>query len=425
VNNSHSAKGSRFIFLLAFIIGAQPMATDLYLPAMPDLAKGLADWSIKGLSFSSTSSLTFFTLFYGLGQVAGGQWVDRYGRRASLLASLAVYVLSGMGCTYASNMAWLLALRSMQGLATATIVVSARAALRDTYSVEEAPRMMAQLFIRMGVIVVLCPLLGGWIASHGGWRVSLGVMTAYGAALWTWVYWQFPETRPSMVQPSTMHRAAADLPVPLTALALLHTVWQSASFRLWTLVASFTIAGVFTFLTITSHLFIGYLGWTASHYSWALMGAAVVFVLSNLLCNQLLKHYTKMTIAKLGAGLSLAGGIALCAVSWAFGQAHIGQSHSAMPLALLLSHYVFQLGHGMLQSCAMTGAVEDFPHMAGRAAAWSGLIMMVVAFAVSQTAASFVNVQHTNGVWPWAISIFVCGGTLAVLVAKMKSTMRI
>ena len=399
-----------FVFLLAFVIGAQPMATDLYLPAMPDLARALPEVTLWGLSFASTSTLTFFTLFYGLGQVMGGQWVDRYGRRASLLASLAIYVLCGLGCSLAPNMAWLLALRSVQGLAVATIVVAARAALRDSYSVLDAPRAMSQVFIRMGVIVILCPLLGGFIATHGGWRATLVAMTIYGTLLLAWVVLRFPETSPAKERGLV---GAA----PIKGWQLVQALWRSRHFRLWTLAAAFTISGVFTFLTITSHLFIGLFGWSPSHYSWVLTGGAIVFVLSNVACTRLLQKYSPVRIAKLGAALSLGGA---CIQLAGIGLMATGAIAIPLPALLLVGHYTYQMGHGMLQSCAMTGAVADFPHMAGRAAAWSGLVMMVMAFVISQTAASFVNAAHTHGVWPWTLTLLLCGTVLVGVTSRLR-----
>jgi DHA1 family bicyclomycin/chloramphenicol resistance-like MFS transporter len=399
------------VFLLALVIGAQPIATDMYLPAMPDLAKSLPEAVLWGVTFASTSTLTFFTLFYGLGQVMGGQWVDRYGRRRSLLVSLMVYVLCSLGCTFAPSLVWLLVLRAVQGFSVATIVVAARAALRDSFSAEEAPRAMSQIFIRMGVIVVLCPLIGGWLATHGGWRVTLATMTLYGALLLAWVAWRFPETASIQTEATLL---------PTRGWTLVTTLWKNRHFRLWTLAAAFTISGVFTFLTITSHIFIGLYGWSPSHYSWVLVGAACVFVTSNLICKRLLKTHTPIRIAMLGATLSLGGA---CIQLVGMGLLAANKVAIPLPVFLLLGHYTFQLGHGMLQSCAMTGAVADFPHMAGRAAAWSGLTMMVFAFAISQTAASFVNTEHTYGVWPWTLTILFCGVTLVLLTRRMQATM--
>ena len=170
-----------WVLLLALIIGAQPIATDLYLPAMQDLAGSLDAATVFGFTLGSTSTLTFFTLFYGLGQVAGGEWADRFGRRPTLVAALAIYTLCGLGAIFAPTMAYLLVLRSIQGLATATIVVTARAAIRDRYSVADAPRVMSQIFTKLGIVVVLCPVVGALLATHGGWRVALAAAALYGA----------------------------------------------------------------------------------------------------------------------------------------------------------------------------------------------------------------------------------------------------
>jgi len=394
--------------MLAFIIGAQPMATDMYLPALPNLALDFPVIVWWGLTFGSTSTLTFFTLFYGLGQVMGGHCVDHYGRRRSLLMSLLVYAVCALGCTVATSLLWLLVLRSVQGLAVATMVVAARAALRDSFSVEDAPKAMAQIFIRMGVIVILCPLIGGWMATYGGWRATLAVMTLYSVLLLGWLLLRFPET--AVVRADT---------ASVKGIFLVRTLWADRRFRLWTLAAAFSISGVFTFLTITAHIFIDLYKWSPSNYSWVLVGAACVFVASNLMCQRLLKTRAPLDIAQLGAMLSLGGA---CIQLIGMGLLAVQVAVIPLPVFLLVGHYTFQMGHGMLQSCAMTGAVADFPHVAGRAAAWSGLTMMVFAFVISQTAASFVTPVHTYGAWPWTFTILFCGATLMFLIRRMKAT---
>ncbi len=406
-NVTHSYASSAFVFLLALIIGAQPIATDLYLPAMPDLAKDVPAAALGGLVFSSASTLTFFTLFYGLGQVMGGQWADRYGRRRSLLVALAVYTVCGLVGALVTNMVAVLAVRAVQGAATATIVVTARAAIRDSYSVAEAPHTMTAVFMRLGIVVVLCPIVGAFLAMHGGWRATLWAMAAYGAALWVWCAWRFVETRPQSHHPDA---------TSMTTWRLLRTLWASPSFRIWTLITSVTISGIFTFLTVSSHLFIGLMHFSPYAYGAVLVGGAVTFVCSNVLCARLLKTYHSPLIARLGAGLSLAGG-----VIQVLGASVLAPSSGVLfPVVLIVGQYTYALGHGMLQSCAMAGSTADFPHMAGRASAWSGLTMMVTAFFVSQIAASFVNPAHTYGVWPWSLTLLVCGMVLVMLTRQLK-----
>jgi DHA1 family bicyclomycin/chloramphenicol resistance-like MFS transporter len=388
------------------------MATDLYLPAMSDLSSGLPDLAIGSLLLSSTSTLTFFTLFYGLGHLLGGYCVDRFGRRPCLLVSLLGYTVCACGCVVAPNLACLLILRALQGIATATIVVTARAAIRDSYSVQDAPRAMAQVFTRFGVVVVLCPMLGAFLATQGGWRATLAAVALYGALLLAWCIWQFDETQPPVSK--TAHP-------DVRGWQLLKTLWASPSFRQWTLITSTTMSGIFTFLTISSHLLIGWMALSAYVYGAVLMGGALTFFFSNVLCTRLLRRYSVEQIAALGAALSLGGGAVYLLAAWA-GSAGAVSTGYLMSL-VLMGQYLYVLGHGLLQPCAMAASTADFPHKAGSASAWSGLIMMVVAFVVSQTAASFVSTAHTYGLWPLALSIFACGVTLVFLAAKIKSTM--
>ena len=83
--------------LLTLLLAAQVVATDLYLPAMPHIAADLAVGAGK-----VQSTLTVFVLAFGLSQLLAGPLVDRYGRRATLLWGLGLYVGAAVGAAMAS-----------------------------------------------------------------------------------------------------------------------------------------------------------------------------------------------------------------------------------------------------------------------------------------------------------------------------------
>ena len=61
-----------FVLLLPLLLAAQPVATDSYLPALPEIARDLG---------SASASLTAFVLAFGIAQLACGPLSDRVGRQ--------------------------------------------------------------------------------------------------------------------------------------------------------------------------------------------------------------------------------------------------------------------------------------------------------------------------------------------------------
>ena len=95
-----------FTLMLMLLLAAQPIATDLYLPALPAIARDI------GLA---TSSLTLFVLAFGFGQLLNGPLADRFGRRPVLLTGLALYVLASLAAALSPSVQWLAACRGGRG----------------------------------------------------------------------------------------------------------------------------------------------------------------------------------------------------------------------------------------------------------------------------------------------------------------------
>ena len=66
----------RYIILLALLLGSQPVATDLYLPALPAIAAELGNPAL---------TLTGLMLAFGFAQLILGPMSDRYGEVSDAL----------------------------------------------------------------------------------------------------------------------------------------------------------------------------------------------------------------------------------------------------------------------------------------------------------------------------------------------------
>ncbi|WP_345799234.1 MFS transporter [Ramlibacter sp. H39-3-26] len=84
------------ILVLALLLGIQPITTDIYLPALPQLTEGL------GTTVSQAQlTLSALMLAFGVSQLAWGPLSDRFGRRPILLWGVAAYTFASLGCVLA------------------------------------------------------------------------------------------------------------------------------------------------------------------------------------------------------------------------------------------------------------------------------------------------------------------------------------
>ena len=90
----------RTLLILSLLMAFGPLSTDLYLPALPTLARALrAGQDQMALTLSS------YLIGFSCGQLLWGPIGDRYGRRAPVAAGLALFILGSAGCGAATT-AW-------------------------------------------------------------------------------------------------------------------------------------------------------------------------------------------------------------------------------------------------------------------------------------------------------------------------------
>jgi DHA1 family bicyclomycin/chloramphenicol resistance-like MFS transporter len=346
------------IVLLSMLLGIQPVATDLYLPALPAIkAEFGADLAQAQLTLSA------LLLAFGSSQLVWGPLSDRFGRRPILLWGLATFTLAGLGCVLANSMHALIVWRALQGAAMGAVVMCARAIVRDLYTPETGAGVMSKAFTGLGLLACMSAPLGGLLTDLWSWHAAMGLVMGFGAISLTLVFCTFKET---------VHRKN---PHALRVTVLTKTWWnivRHPTFVAFTTVSTASYGGLFSFLASSSFVFIGLIGLARWQYGLLLFSMAFTYIVGTFLCRRLLVRFGVQRTVAIGGTLSLLGG------SWMLLNACLGWQTLA---GLMGPFYVFILAHGIHQPCGQTGAVGPFPKAAGAASALGGFLMMVAAFA--------------------------------------------
>ncbi|WP_415841992.1 MFS transporter, partial [Paracidovorax anthurii] len=163
--SSPSSPFLRMALVLGLLSAIGPFAIDMYLPALPEIGRGL------GAQVGAVQwSLTVFFVSLGAGQLLYGPVSDRVGRKPPLFFGLGLFTLASVGCALATNIETLLALRFLQGLGAAAGMVVPRAVVRDLHTGHEAARLMSLLMLVFSVSPLLAPLAGSGVIALAGWR---------------------------------------------------------------------------------------------------------------------------------------------------------------------------------------------------------------------------------------------------------------
>lgn len=365
-------------FSLAVLLGLQPITTDIYLPALPLLARELAA-PMSGVQLTMSGLI----LAFGFGQMLWGPVADRVGRRPALLSGLALYTAAGVGGSMAPDIDWLILWRVVQGLGLAAAVVVARAMVRDLYEPVQGAHVMALAMAGLGVIAITGPSVGGLIAHGAGWRAVLGTVAGVGAALFAFVALRVPET----IAQRNPH--ATDLR-PLAA-SWWH-IGRDPRFVAWAGLTAFTYGGVFTFLAGSSFVLMNQLGLSATVYGVTISTVSVAYLLGTLACRRWIPRLGLAGTVRRGGWFTLVGGVLLVALAAA-------GVHSVW--AVIVPQWLFAFGHGQHQPCGQAAVVGPFPRSAGAASALAGLVLALVAFGIGR----WLGWVLPGGVLPYALTM--------------------
>ena len=385
-----TAAEHRRILLLGAIIALAPMSIDLYLPALPTLQQALGGTAAQG-------QLTLSVYFLGLamGQLIYGPVSDRIGRRKPLYFGLALYALAALGCTLATDINSLIALRFLQALGGCAGMVIVRAVVRDLYTPQEMARVLSMLLLVMGVAPILAPLIGSWVFVAFGWQAVFGVLVAYGLGCLIMAAKYLPET----------------LARPGEALEFMRVLkgygrlLRHRRFMGYALSGGIAQASLFAYIAVSSFVFIDFYALSPTQYGLLFGVNAFGLILGSQINNWMLTRYRAERVLR-GALIAYSGfGVVLAMVVIA--------DLGGLPGVLIpLWCCIASLGFTFPNSTA--AAMAPFGDRAGMAAALLGTLQYGLAAIASGVVASL----HDGTALAMALAIAACG-LISVIVLRV------
>lgn len=194
----------RLVLVLGTAIALGPFTMDMYLPALPAVARdlGAEDAAVQ-------ATLTGMVLGLGLGQLVVGPLSDAVGRRRPIIAGLVAHGVASALCAVAPDVQTLIAVRVLQGIAGAAVSVVAMASVRDLFSGRAAARVLSRLLLLMGIAPLVAPSIGGLVLGATSWRGIFLILSGAAAVLAAAVWLGLAETLPPERRRSARPRETA------------------------------------------------------------------------------------------------------------------------------------------------------------------------------------------------------------------------
>lgn len=338
------------ILLLVLLVLFSPLAIDIYLPAIPQMAERLgAEVTLM------QGTITWFLFSMGLGQLLVGPLADRYGRKPIALGGVLLYGLSALAAGFAASLGELMLARVLQGFGACATSVAAFSVVRDSYGPKKSGQMISYLNGAICFIPALAPLLGGWLTAKAGWSANFWFMAGYALIVGSWLLWRMPETRPEETSSGG----------PLISWSRYSPVLRSPSFLFNASLCMLSMAVILAYVTAAPVQLMVKLGLDMSGFSYWFTANAALNILACFLAPRF--------IAKVGPRRTLRIGllvISLSAIALTLVQ------HIEHPLAMMGPVFLSSIGFAMVLGAAAGMALAPFGHCAGTAAALLGLFQM-------------------------------------------------
>jgi DHA1 family bicyclomycin/chloramphenicol resistance-like MFS transporter len=340
--------------LLASLAALGVLATNIMLPAFPQMAASLA---VTPREMAWT--LSSFFLVFAVGQLAIGPLSDAYGRAPFVIGGLVAFLAGSLVCGLATALPVLIAGRMIQALGACATSVLSRAIARDSYDGVELTRAIALMMIVMAAAPGFSPALGTALTAAFGWRstfvLSSAAAVTIGAAYVLSLGETLPRKRRRTASPGAVGRTYAGLAV-------------DPRFIFPGLSVSLVIGCLYAFFGAAPAILMGAMGVSAAGLSVFFAATVLVVFGAGLSTGRLIRRWGAPRVGLAGVLIALAGGLWL-----------LLQAGAPAPAPFMAAVTLFLSGMGLINPIGTAIALEPFGDRAGLASALLGFLQMSLA----------------------------------------------
>lgn len=391
------------ILILGLLTAIGPFSIDMYLPAFPDIAKGL-----HTTVADVTLSLSSFFIGISFGQLLYGPLLERFGRKKPLYAGLFIYLIASIGCAMAASVNALIVLRLLQALGGCVGMVAARAMVRDLFEVKENAKVFSMLMLVVAVSPIIAPTLGGYITSMLGWRFVFAMLIVVDIIVIVCAYFLLPDSKKP--DPNFSLR-------PGQILKNFSGIITHPQFYTFALTAAISASGLYAYIGGSPHVFMEIFHVTEKQYGWIFALIAMGLIGASQVNSLLLRNYTSAQLIRVALFCQCIVGMAMVCLTI------LGRSDLFVTIFLI---FLFLCTQGFVFPNASALSLAHFGHTAGSASALLGAIQMTIGACTS----AFVSILQNHTALPMtgvmaccaitALSVFSFGKRIIAQRANRK-----
>lgn len=367
------SKEKKLIFLLTSLIVLSLSATDIYVSSLPEMTHY---FHISGDVINMT--LSVFVIGLAIGTLFAGIISDRFGRRKTLIWANALFIPITLAIAFTNSITLVIILRFFQSLCVSINIIVARQVIKDHFTMEQ--QITATATMLSGVILspALAPVVGAYLSGLYNWKACFFASALIGFLVFIWLCKSLPETNKHKLD---------KFPCIKTYLKGFLSLAASKRFSGYSFVNGCAYGTYFTFITISSYVYVKEFGISPQVYAFVFIALAVAYLVGNSITKIFVKKKVRPKIAVLiGCYMS-----AICGL--------INFIYFVSPKNAILVITTFTIGAisarvgiGIINAPMQVLTMNDYSEKSGQAI---GLLYFLM-FIFESIAATFVSMFHRD-----------------------------
>ncbi|MAZ73921.1 MAG: Bcr/CflA family drug resistance efflux transporter [Flavobacteriaceae bacterium] len=397
MKTKQSSSQFEFVALMAALMSVTALSIDALLPALDIIGETIHTKK------TADNQLLVIMIFLGLGvgPLLFGPLSDALGRKPSVYMGFGLFVAASFICIYAQNLEVMILGRILQGVGLSAPRTVCIAIIRDLYEGDYMARIMSFVTVVFILIPIIAPAMGQFILNHYNWQAIFYVQIGISVLVAFWFWWRQRETLPTSKRiPFSMKRIYKGFKETLRYKETMG----------YTLISGFVVGSFLVYLSASQEIFQNQYGLEAE-FPYIFAGLAIAIGLAIFLNGTFVLRFgmEKMVTTSLF-------GFFTVSVLYLLFFFNVAQPDIFILLGFFAVQFFFI---GFLFGNLRALAMQPVGHIAGIAAAITGLISTLMAVPISTFIGRFV----LQGTLPLFIGFSVCSLVSLCILWYVKKTL--
>jgi len=393
---NQSASQIEFIAMMASLMAVVALAIDALLPALDVIGITI------GTQQPADNQLIITMIFLGLGvgPLLFGPVSDAKGRKPIVYMGFGVFLIASFICVFANSLPVMIVGRILQGIGLSAPRTISIAIIRDKYSGDYMARIMSFVTVVFLLVPIVAPAAGKMVLEYYNWQGIFYVQLFFSALVCLWFWRRQPETLKLEKRiPFTRKRFNEGFKEVLT---------QKATMG-FTFISGFILGAFLVYLSGSQQIFEMQYG-LKEEFPLIFAGLSIAIGIAIFTNGSLVVRFGMLRLVTLSL-------YAFFTISALFVVMFYGQPNPS--IGVLMAFFAVQFfAIGFLFGNLRALAMEPMGHIAGMAAAITGLISTLMGIPIS----TFIGRYIENSVLPIFIGFFICGLLSILVLVYIKKT---